>query len=380
MLEGIVMTMLDWITKLIAFNTTSHLSNLPLIEYLANTLSDYQLNPILIHALNEPKANLLATIPGRNGCIAGGIVLSGHTDVVPVDGQSWASDPFHATLKNNKIYGRGACDMKGFIAVVMSLIPTLKAMNLAFPIHFSFSYDEEIGCLGAGSLIEKMKTLHYQPKACIVGEPTSMQPVIAHKGIQSYHCQIHGVAAHSSLTPQGCNAIEHAAALIGYIRSLANYYKSHGTQDNVFDVPYTTFSTNLINGGNATNIIPSSCGFSFEFRHLATDNAEALHQKIEAFIDEQLLPSMKKEHRDSRVTLERKSHVPGLNTAPSEAIVQAALALCQSNQGSKVAYATEAGLFQQAHIPTIVCGPGSIDSDPQFLTLKDQRIMYQAAF
>lgn len=242
------MNTLDWLTKLIAFDTTSRNSNLSLIETIANALNDYHIDSILIHDDKGLKANLLASIPDRHGQLHGGLILSAHTDVVPVDGQAWDSNPFQATIKDEKIYGRGACDMKGFIAVVMSLVPQLKALNLDFPIHFAFSYDEEVGCIGAPRLIEKMMKLNYKPKACIVGEPTSMQPVIGHKGIQCYRCQIHGVAAHSSLTPQGCNAIEHAASFIAYLRNMAHQFKLQGHHDASYDVPYTTISTNLIQG------------------------------------------------------------------------------------------------------------------------------------
>ena len=355
------MNTLDWLTKLISFDTTSRNSNLSLIETLSNALSDFNINPILIHHSKEPKANLLATIPGQNDRFDGGIILSGHTDVVPVDGQLWDSDPFQATIKDNKVYGRGSCDMKGFIAVVMGLIPQLKALNLEFPIHFAFSYDEEIGCLGAPNLIDKITMLNYEPKACIVGEPTSMQPVIGHKGIQLYRCQLHGVAAHSSLTPQGCNAIEHATSFISYLRSIANQFKSQGYKDESYDVPYTTISTNLIKGGNSFNTIPSVCEFVFEIRNLAIDSSDELHQQIMDYIDKQLLPAMQQEQANIKVILETLAKAPGLDTPPSEEIVRAAQSICQNQEQLKVAYATEAGLFQQAKIPTIVCGPGSIE-------------------
>ncbi|KTD60592.1 acetylornithine deacetylase [Legionella sainthelensi] len=355
------MNIIDWLTKLIAFDTTSRNSNLSLIEFLANALNDYQIKPIIIHDSKELKANLLATIPAHNNRFDGGIILSGHTDVVPVDGQIWDSNPFQATIKNERIYGRGACDMKGFIAVVMSLIPQLKALKLEFPIHLAFSYDEEIGCRGAPHLIDKIKVLNYQPKACIVGEPTSMQPVIGHKGIHSYRCKIHGVAAHSSLTSQGCNAIEHAASLIGFLRNLANQFKSEGHKDEAYDVPYTTVSTNLIQGGNAYNTIPGLCEFIFEIRNLAIDDSDKIHRKIMDYIENELLPSMHQEQPSAQIILENIANAPGLETLPSEAIVQGAQAICQNQKQSKVAYATEAGLFQNAQIPTIVCGPGSIE-------------------
>ncbi|KTD09136.1 acetylornithine deacetylase [Legionella gratiana] len=355
------MNVQDWLTKLIAFDTTSRNSNLALIEFLANALDDYQIKSIIIHDNEEPKANLLATIPAHNDRFDGGIILSGHTDVVPVDGQDWDSDPFQATLKEERIYGRGACDMKGFIAVVMSLIPQLKALKLEFPIHLAFSYDEEIGCRGAPHLIDKIKMLHYKPKACIVGEPTSMQPVIGHKGIHSYRCKIHGVAAHSSLTSEGCNAIEHAASLIRFLRNLANEFKFKGHKDELYDVPYTTVSTNLIQGGNAYNIIPSLCEFIFEIRNLTLDNSDEIHKKIVNYIEKELLPIMHQEQPNAQIILENIANAPGLETRPTEAIVHAAQSICNNQQQSKVAYATEAGLFQQAQIPTIVCGPGSIE-------------------
>ncbi len=348
------MNTLDWLKKLISFDTTSRYSNLSLIEYLANSFNNHQINPILIHDNKEPKANLLATIPGHNGRLDGGIILSGHTDVVPVDGQTWEQDPFQATVKDERVYGRGSCDMKGFIAVVMSLIPRLKDMNLTFPVHFAFSYDEEIGCLGAPNLIDKISTLNYNPRACLVGEPTSMRPVIGHKGIQVYRCKIHGVAAHSSLTHQGCNAIEHAASFISYLRTIAAQFKTQGYKDGAYDVPYTTLSTNFIQGGNAYNTIPSLCEFVFEFRNLAVDNSDELHQRIVDYIDKQLLPTMQQEQADTQVILEILAKAPGLDTPPSEAIVRAAQSICHSEEQLKVAYATEAGLFQQAKIPTIV--------------------------
>lgn len=355
------MNHLDWLANLIAFDTTSRYSNLSLIEFLANALTDHKINPILIHDSKQPKANLFATLPGKNGRMNGGIVLSGHTDVVPVDGQNWDSNPFEAIIRENRVYGRGACDMKGFIAVVMALIPKLQGMNLDFPVHLAFSYDEEIGCLGAPYLIDKILELNYRPDACIVGEPTLMQPVIGHKGKQSYRCQVHGVAAHSSLTDQGSNAIEHAATMISYLRGIATEFKNKGFRDPAYDVPYTTLTTNLIQGGNSYNTLPSLCDFIFEFRNLAVDNPDELDQKISAFVDEHLRPIMKQEHAKADVSLETIAKAPGLDTNPSEPIVQAAQQICHSDKLHKVAYATEAGLFQQAHIPTIVCGPGSIE-------------------
>lgn len=355
------MTINDWLSQLIAFDTTSRFSNLALIDCLANSFNDNGIRPVLIHDPKEPKANLLATLPDKRGGYEGGIILSGHTDVVPVDGQNWDSDPFKANWKEGRVYGRGTCDMKGFIAVSMSLIPQIKAMNLDFPVHFAFSYDEEIGCLGAPSMIAKMGELDYQPLACIVGEPTSMLPVTAHKGKRSYRCQIKGVAAHSSLTNQGCNAIEHAAAFISHLRQMALHFKTQGYQDPCYDVPYTTITTNLIQGGNAYNTIPAHSEFIFEFRNLACDNDDKLHADILDYVEKQLLPNLKEDHPNANVLLDLIAKAPGLETPVSEALVQVAQTLCQNTDIKKVAYATEAGMFQQAQIPTIVCGPGSIE-------------------
>lgn len=355
------MNALDWLTTLISFDTTSRNSNLSLIEKFANTLNDYKINPILIHNRNGDKANLLASIPSIRGKVEGGLILSGHTDVVPVDGQIWESDPFKALIKDEKIYGRGACDMKGFIAVVMHLLPKFLELKLEFPIHLAFSYDEEIGCLGAPDLIEKIAELNYRPIACIVGEPTSMQPVIGHKGIQCFRCQIHGIAAHSSLTPQGCNAIEHAAPFITYLRKLALRYQSQGHRDNAYDVPYTTVSTNLVQGGNAYNTIPSLCELVFEIRNLPVDNSEEIYQGIAHYLDNEILPALKQEQANTKITLETLAKAPGLDTPSSEPLVRAAQLICNNENMMKVAYATEAGLFQKAEIPTIVCGPGSIE-------------------
>lgn len=357
-----MLTTIDWLKKLIAFDTTSRQSNLALINCLANACADYHLTPLLIPDPLQPKANLLVTIPGQNGQMQGGVIFSGHTDVVPVDGQTWQSDPFAAVVTYDKVYGRGACDMKGFIAVLMGLIPRLQAQRYPFPIHLAFSYDEEIGCQGVTYLLEQIQQRHYAPKACIVGEPTLMHPIIGHKGIRNYRCQLQGIAAHSSLPTQGCNAIEYAAKMIVFLQELAAHYQKQGNRDQAFDIPYTTLSTNLIQGGNALNTIAEHCEFSFEFRNLVIDSADRIHAKIETYLQTQLLPLMQQQQPDSAINLEIMADVPGLDMSTTAPLVQAAHTICGKNMPlSKVAYATEAGLFQQAHIPTIVCGPGSIE-------------------
>lgn len=355
------MNSIEWLSKLISFDTTSRNSNLELISAIANWFEDHKILTKLIYDTDKQKANLFATLPAHNGNTQGGLVLSGHTDVVPVDGQHWNTDPFQATEIDGRIYGRGACDMKGFIAVVLATLPEFKKTKLQKPLHFAFSYDEEVGCTGAISLIDEIQQSGLRPEACIVGEPTDMLPVVGHKGINAYRCRVHGRATHSSLTTQGCNAIDYAAELICYIRECAKQLRQQGPQDNHYDVPFTSVSTNMIAGGNAMNTIPSYCEFVYEFRNLPTVNPKEIHNKIQTYIHQILLPKMQMEFADGAVEIEQLATAPGLETTEQEAITQWIRTLTGDKIIRKVAYATEAGLFQQAGIPTIVCGPGHIE-------------------
>lgn len=354
------MTTQEWLAKLIAFDTTSHHSNLALIESIQVWFKQHDIVARVTNDPREPKSNLFGTLPANDGSMRGGLVLSGHTDVVPVAGQSWETNPFEAVKKDGKIYGRGACDMKGFIAVVLALIPEFKKLALPHPIHFAFSYDEEVGCRGAASMINDFISTGIQPSACIVGEPTNMRPVIAHKGIQVFKVKLTGLAAHSSLTPKGCNAIEYAAQLICFIRQLATRLQDNPL-DALFDVPFTSISTNMIRGGIAQNIIPAYCEFDFEFRHLPQVKPSDIIQPIEAYIKQELLPCMKKSYSDASIELINIATAPSFESKDTSPIYQLSHALCNEQHQHKVAYATEAGIFQQAAIPTIVCGPGSIE-------------------
>lgn len=355
------MNKFDWLSQLISFDTTSRNSNLELIQCVQDWLSRYKLKSKLIQDKQQPKANLFATLPAHDGTVTGGLILSGHTDVVPVDGQAWETNPFQAQEINGKIYGRGACDMKGFIAVVLGLIPEFQQMQLAYPIHIALSYDEEIGCLGAPLMIDDIVRAGLKPAACIVGEPTNMMPVVAHKGKQSFRCRVHGVAAHSSLTTQGCNAIEYAARLICFIRDMADHYRLQGVRDDHYDVPFTTLTTNLINGGNAYNTIPAICEFIFEFRNLPQDRPNVLRDQISHYIEHELVPMMKQDHPDAGIELDTIAAAPGLDISENEVITRLVRSVTQVRDIYKVAYATEAGMFQEAAIPTIICGPGSIE-------------------
>jgi len=349
-----------WLSKLISFDTTSRHSNLELIDVVDHWFKKHNITPRITRAANEPKANLFASLPAKDGSVQGGIILSGHTDVVPVDNQQWSSNPFEAVEKNGRIYGRGACDMKGFLAVILSLLPVFQKQQLSQPIHFAFSYDEEIGCFGAPLLIQDFLSAGIQPKACIVGEPTDMRPVVGHKGIQLFQCSIKGLSAHSSLTTQGCNAIEYAAKLICAIRKLADDIRQEGPFNADFDIPFTTLTTNIVKGGIAANTIPDACEFMFEFRHLPEVDPQIILTKIQAYIDNELLPEIRREYPEGCVTLKNLAGPPSFEASETADITQLIRTVSGENAILKVAYATEAGQFQAANIPTIVCGPGNI--------------------
>jgi acetylornithine deacetylase len=354
------MDTLAWLSRLIGFDTTSRGSNLELIQNIKEWLADHAIQSALTYDESKLKANLLATLPAANGQADGGIVLSGHTDVVPVDGQQWDTDPFTAALIENKVYGRGACDMKGFLAVVLALVPTFQKLNLKEPLHLAFSYDEEVGCQGVGLLIQDLSHRGIKPWGCIVGEPTNMRPIMGHKGIQLCRCRVVGLAVHSSLTPQGCNAIEYAGRLISFIRDLANQFRQKGPFDKHYDVPFTSISTNMIQGGIAGNIIPAECEFYFEFRHLPQVNPTSVMRLIEAYSHE-LVSEMKREYEKADIKIDLIACVPAFEATENAEIYQRVRAISGVNEIFKVAYATEAGLFQAANIPTLVCGPGSIE-------------------
>lgn len=352
---------LDWIRSLVSIDTTSHIPNLGLIETVRDELARHGIAATLIHDRREGWANLFATVPAHDGATHGGIVLSGHTDVVPVTGQDWDSDPFQPVIRGDRLYGRGTCDMKGFIGTALALLPEMLEAKLTQPLHFALSYDEEIGCVGAPSMVADLKRRGLQPAGCIVGEPTGMSAVIGHKGINTYQCCVRGHAAHSSLTPKGLNAIEYAARLICHIRDIADQFGEQGPFDDVFDVPFTTAQTSLIEGGNAINTVPGECRFSFEFRNLPNIAPEKIFARIESYAHDTLLPLMRREHQDAAIEFRQLSSAPGLDAAEEAAITQLVRALTDDRQKRKVAYGTEAGLFAQAGIPTIVCGPGHIE-------------------
>ena len=332
-----------------------------IIEAIEALFKLHKIDSQIIHGHAMSKANLFATIPAQNGQIKGGIILSGHTDVVPVAGQIWDTDPFTATEKEGRIYGRGACDMKGFIAVLLALVPEFKKLKLLKPIHFSFSYDEEIGCIGVGFLLAHLKKIGIKPEGCIVGEPSNMQPIIGEKARQVYHCQIQGLSAHASLVNRGCNAIEYASRLVCYIKKLADHLKEKGPFDHDFDLPFTTITTTIVSGGIASNVIPGSCEFIFEVRYFPDFPVEKLRNQIEHYIHNELEPEMKKIYPEASIYLAQTSDAAGFNAMDDAAITRVVRKVTGVEKRLKVSYTTEAGIFEDAHIPTIVCGPGDIE-------------------
>jgi acetylornithine deacetylase len=348
---------LAMIQRLVGFDTTSRESNLGLIEWVRDWLKGLGVESRLTYDATGAKANLFATIQKGS---RPGVVLSGHTDVVPVDGQPWDTDPFTATLKDERIYGRGTCDMKSYIAAALAMTPRFLAADLKAPVHLALSYDEEVGCIGVRGLIEDLVRNGIRPGGCIVGEPTGMQPVIANKGFRSFRCAVRGKEVHSALAPQGVNAIDYAARLVVHIRGLADRLRESGPRDEGFDVPFTTLHTGVIRGGTASNIVPRDCEFHFEIRSLPGADPDALEREIRAYASDVLEPEMRRVDPEAGVSFFVKSDTPGLEAAETDQITALAQALARSRSTAKVAYAAEAGLFQRAGIPSIICGPGSI--------------------
>jgi acetylornithine deacetylase len=348
------------IERLIAFNTVSRDSNLGLLEWVRDYLQGLGAITRLTHDASAKKANLFATLGDST---KPGLILSGHTDVVPVDGQDWDTDPFAATERDGKLYARGSADMKGFIGIILAQAPkfvaALNDRRLDAPLHYALSYDEEVGCLGVRGLIQDLEEQGIRPAGCVVGEPTSMQPIIAHKGTHRFRCAVHGREAHSSYVTHGVNAIEYAARLVVFIRQLADRLAQLEQRDYGFTVPYSTLSTGLIQGGIAANVVPKDCVFQFDMRTLPQAKPDALYQEIRRYA-EVLAAEMRGIDASAGIDLQWVSQTVGLAAAESDAIVQWAMQLSKNPTAGKVSYGTEAGLFQKMGVPTVICGPGDI--------------------
>lgn len=348
----------EMIRKLVGFPTVSRESNLELIDFVREYLRPFGADVRLTFDDDKRKANLFATLGPRQ---QGGIVLSGHSDVVPVQGQAWDSEPFTLVERDGKLYGRGTSDMKSFIAVVLALLPEFVDRGLKAPLHLAFSYDEEVGCIGVGRMIADLTAAGIKPESCIVGEPTMMQPVIAHKGKKSYRATVRGLASHSAYAPAGVNAVEAAAEAVAFLKRLARRHRDRGPYDHAFDVAHTTVHTGVFNGGTALNIVPHECTFDFEFRHLPGDDPQRLYAEFSDYVSNTLEPEMRAVYRDAGFDIRLMSQIPAMDNSPETEVVALAQALSGNRNIGKVSYGTEGSQFQQAGIPTVICGPGSIE-------------------
>lgn len=344
--------------KLIGFDTVSRDSNLALIQYIEDYLTGLGVTSTLIYDDKKTKANLYTTIGPKD---VGGVMLSGHTDVVPIDGQDWTRQPFDMEITENRLYGRGTTDMKGFIASVLAMLPQASEASLRQPVHLAFSYDEEIGCVGVRGMLEMLSMAPIKPSFCIIGEPTNMQVAIAHKGKTGLVCTCRGVESHSALTDKGLNAIYLAAEMIQGIRGLQETLKLHGEHDHYFSVPYTTVHVGTIEGGTALNIVPKHCSFRFEIRNVGGDDPVEIITSIRRLATE-IASQYQLQFPEAAIDIDVFNTYPALQTSPEEAVVKLSQQLMDTDEFIKLAFGTEGGLFQnQLGIPTVVCGPGSMD-------------------
>lgn len=349
---------INLLEQLIAFDTTSSESNLDLIKFIQSYLDELGIEHRLTFNAENTKANLWATI---GPAVAGGIVLSGHTDVVPVAGQQWSSDPFQMQEREGRIYGRGTCDMKGFVACALAHATQFKARDLKVPIHFAFSYDEEVGCIGVKGLINDVCANLPLPRAVIVGEPTSMKIIGGNKGGRSYETVITGVDGHSSLPQLGANAILAANKIISKLVEVQQRLIDDAEPDNGFVPPYTSLDLGLISGGTASNIIPARCAFSWGFRTLPLEDMDAIEKEVLDYISQHVEPDLKAISTSTSITTTIRSDVPALQPDEHSAAEQVVRHLSRLNESGRVSYGTEAGHFQRAGIPGVIFGPGSIE-------------------
>jgi acetylornithine deacetylase len=354
---GEIVDSVEMLRRLVAFDTTSRNSNLALIEYVQDYLKSHGVDSKLVPSDDGTKANLFATV----GPMAkDGVVLSGHTDVVPVDGQPWDTDPWTLTLKDGKYHGRGTCDMKAFYAIALAMLPRFVKAPLKKPIHFALSYDEEVGCVGAHALAARMASEVPKPRAIIIGEPTMMTVVHAHKGAQIYITKFTGFEAHSSMTHLGVSAIHFAGEFVHYLNTVQDELEAAAPKKSEFMPAAATFNVGTIVGGTAGNILARECTLNWGYRTLPGDDPWEVQRRAEAYIAELLLPKMRTKHPDANITLKRRSFVPGLLPQENEPAAKLALQWTGGNRTYAVPYGTEAGIFRGHGISTVICGPGDI--------------------
>lgn len=346
------------IRKLVSFDTTSLTSNMELIEYVQTYLKDYDVNSELTCSDDGTRANLYATVGPSD---RPGVMLSGHTDVVPVAGQVWETNPYQVIEKDNKLFGRGTADMKSFIACVLAHLPFIQQDKLHTPLHLAFSYDEEIGCIGVRRLLDVMQDMPIKPAMCIVGEPTCMKVVTAHKGKLAKRVVVRGLESHSGLPHLGVNAIDYAAELICFIKRLGRELAENGPFEEGFEIRHTTLHTGTVKGGTALNIVPKQCEFEFEIRNIPKHDPLSLLENIIAFAKEQLEPEMQAIDSECGINFESISDYPGMFTPADAQVVKFVQQLAKVETTEKITFGTEGGLFtEHLKIPTVVCGPGSI--------------------
>ncbi len=355
---------LAMIDRLVGFPTVSRDSNLGLIEYARDELARLGVRSNLIYDSARNKANLFATLSAEPDRIkTGGLVISGHTDTVPVDSQDWSTDPFVANHREGRIHGRGSADMKGFIAIALAAVPKFLAAQQRLPVHLSLTYDEETTFFGVRDLLADLADRGIRPAGCIIGEPTDMRAIVAHKGKRDFCCRVRGREAHSSLTPDGVNAIEFAARLVAFIRQTADRLAREEPPDARFSVPYTTLQTGLIKGGIAVNVVPRDCEFFFEMRNLPATSTDEVTRCIIDYAQRELIPGMQRVASDAGIEFELGMDLPAFGIAPDHPLVRWAQQVASTAHMSAgaVGFATEASMFSRAGIPTVVIGPGSID-------------------
>lgn len=352
----------DMLARLVGFPTVSDRSNLDLINFVRAYLGEFGIGCELTFDETGEKANLHAIVGPR---VDGGVVLSGHTDVVPVAGQAWTSEPFELAERDGRFYGRGTADMKSFAAIALAHVPQMLAADLKRPIHIALSYDEEIGCIGAPRMIEAMVREGPRPAAVIVGEPTSMRVVDSHKGTMLLRTTVTGKSVHSSQLNRGVSAITAAARIIGWLDERTRANRAETSQDSPFDPPYTTLHCGVLEGGTAHNIVARSAWFYTDVRSLPHESQDEWQDRYETFVRNEVEPEMKAGAREAGIAIERLSAVPGLQPEENGAAEELARRLTGDNSRNVVVYGTEAGQFQAAGLSTIVCGPGSIDQAHQ---------------
>lgn len=348
---------LETVSRLVAFDSTSRKSNLHIIDYLKETLTGLGAECRLTHDDEGKKANLYASLGPAD---RPGIMLSGHTDVVPTEGQAWSSDPYQLVERGKKLFGRGSADMKSFLALAVALAPEFLERGLEMPLQFAFSYDEEVGCIGVRRLLADLADLPIKPRLCIVGEPTGMKVVAGHKGKRNFSCTVHGKECHSALAI-GVNAVEAAAEMIAHIKGMQREIRKNGPFDPAYEPPYTTLHTGVIEGGRALNIVPNLCRFEFEIRALALDNVDHLTDRITSYARETLEPEMKAVHEPAGFDFTIVNDTDGFDLPDDHEAVRLVTELTGDNRTGRVSFGTEAGLFNNAGIPTVVCGPGFIE-------------------